>query len=109
MQSFTVRGGRNGSQVHVRWTDGVLSGDPPTVDLLDVEAEMVSVFPSERIMWGGQVDPQGALAANALADPESAWTLIVSVLDSVTSGEGDLPRAAQEFFQRSSGPTGRPG
>lgn len=94
-QKFTVRGGRNGSQVHVHWTDGVLTGDPPTVDLLQVEAEMVTVFPTDRSTWGFRVSAGNTLPADPLADPESAWALIVSVLDTVTSYEGDLPLAAQ--------------
>ena len=39
-RTFTVRGTRNGSLVHVTWTDGTLTGDPPTVDLLEVQAEI---------------------------------------------------------------------
>lgn len=91
---FTIRGARNGSRVHVTWTDGVLSGDPPTVDLLHVEAELAATYPGDRHTWAAVAAPGGSLPADPLSDPDAAWTLITSVFDSVRAGEGDLPAGA---------------
>lgn len=102
-QSFTVRGGRNGSRVHICWTDGVLSGDPPTVDLVQVEAELVTVFPEDLRTWGHHVDPDGTMPRAPLADPTAAWRLICSVLDTISEAEGDLPEEARQHLQK--GPT----
>lgn len=93
-QAFTIRGGRNGSQVHVTWTDGTLSGDPPTVDLLQVEAELAGMHPYDDKSWARQAYPEGRLPSDPISDPNGAWTLIASVLDTVTAGEGDLPDGA---------------
>ncbi|MCM3923629.1 hypothetical protein ND748_18405, partial [Frankia sp. AiPs1] len=41
-ESFEVRGVRNGSIVTVVWDRGVLDGDPPTLDLVEVEADLVA-------------------------------------------------------------------
>lgn len=94
MSRYTVRGARNGSQVHVTWNDGTLSGDPPTVDLMQVEAELARLHPEDRLSWARLVDPDGSLPAEPLADPVACWRLIRSVLDTVQSGEGDLPPEA---------------
>lgn len=100
MASFTVRGGRNGSQVHVRWTDGVLAGDPPTVDLVEVEAELARTNTHDRLSWAQVVDPESRLPADPLSDASAAWHLIVSVLDTVQSAEGDLPAEAHAALAR---------
>ena len=100
-QTFTVRGGRNGSQVHVTWTDGRLSGDPPTVDLVEVEAELASLHPHDRQSWSHVSHGGAALPGDPLSDPEATWRLIVSVLDTLTGGEGDLPAAAVEALSKS--------
>lgn len=92
-QSFTVRGGRNGSQVFVTWTDGDLSGDPPTVDLVHVEAELAVLHPDDAHSWSA-VQQYGALREKPLEDPEIAWHLISSVLDTVAAVDGDIPAAA---------------
>jgi hypothetical protein len=92
--SFTIRGGRNGSKVHVTWADGQLSGDPPTVDLVRVEAELARLHPGDRQSWSHIVDPDQSLPADPLADPAAVWRLIVSVLDTVQAGNGDLPAEA---------------
>ncbi len=100
MTSFTVRGGRNGSQVQVTWTDGKLTGDPPTVDLVQVEAELARLHPDDRLSWSRFVDPDHSLPADPLSDPTASWRLIQSVLDMVQSGEGDLPEGAAEAMQK---------
>lgn len=97
---FTIKGSRNGSRVQVTWTDGVLTGDPPTLDLLAVEAELASLHAGDRHSWAAVTDPQGTLPADPLRDPDGAWTLIASVLDSVTAGDGDLPEGAAARLSR---------
>jgi hypothetical protein len=88
-----VRGGRNGSQVFVTWTDGIISGDPPTVDLLHVEAELAAMHPYDTHSWS-HVNAFGDLGVEPLRDPDEAWLLIRSVLDTVTAVEGQAPTAA---------------
>ena len=100
MTTFTVRGGRNGSQVHVTWSDGQLSGDPPTVDLVQVEAELAQLHPHDRLSWSQVVDPDHTLPADPLADRSASWRLIRSVLDTVHSGDGDLPAEAATAVRR---------
>lgn len=97
---FTIQGSRNGSRVQVTWTDGVLTGDPPTLDLLAVEAELTALHPGDRHSWAAVTDPLGGLPADPLRDPDGAWTLIASVLDSVTAGDGDLPAGAAARLAR---------
>lgn len=94
MASFTIRGSRNGSKVHVTWTEGTLSGDPPTVDLLEIEAEMVRVSKDDHLSWSRVVDPRQSLPEDPLTEPAAVWRLIQSVFDTVQSGEGDLPADA---------------
>lgn len=93
---FTVRGSRNGSQVHVTWLDGKLSGDPPTVDFVELEAEMAGLYPDDPNSMAAQFYGADDLGADPLANPVSAWRLIRSVLDSVTVVEGDAPPEALE-------------
>jgi hypothetical protein len=100
LTSFTVRGGRNGSQVQLTWTDGKLSGDPPSVDLVQIEAELVALNPHDRLSWAAVMDPGHSLPADPLADPVATWRLIESVLDNVQSGEGDLPAEAAAAIQQ---------
>lgn len=91
---FTVRGIRNGSRVHVTWSNGVLTGDPPTVDLLEVEAVLAkerSFDPLVRELHAGA--PEG-FAADPLATATSAFYLIERVLDIVRDVEGDVPPGA---------------
>jgi hypothetical protein len=91
--SFTVRGSRNGSRVFVTWTDGQMSGDTPTIDLLEVEAEMIRVNPGDRKSWGRLMNLNG-LPADPLSNPNSAYVLMVSVFDSIHEVEGDTPDGA---------------
>lgn len=95
-RSFTVRGSRNGSKVHVSWTDGQLSGDPPTVDLVTVEAELASVEAVDRQSWAQVGFGDQVLAADPLSDADSAWLLIKSVFDTITDVDGDAPDAAAD-------------
>ena len=87
--AFSVSGMRNGSPVVVSWISGVLSGDPPTVDLVGVEEDLATV---------GQRDPlvrrsSGSAASHLprLEDPRDALVLIRRVLDrviTITVGAG---------------------
>jgi hypothetical protein len=81
--SFKVLGVRNGSVVSVTWDQGSVRGDPPTIDLIEIELELADV---------GRQDPNftsaGLLMSDGegdiLADPERALGLIRHVLDRVT-------------------------
>lgn len=95
-QKFTVRGVRNGSQVHVTWSDGKLTGDPPTVDFVELEAEMAGLYPDDPNSMASQFYGEADMSGDPLADAASAWRLIESVLDSVTTVEGDAPPDAIE-------------
>lgn len=91
MRSFTVRGSRNGSRVHITWTDGKLTGDPPTIDLVLVEAELALFHPEDRQSWAGLAYAGAGLSEQPLSDASSAYRLINNVLDTVTGVEGDAP------------------
>lgn len=92
--SFTVRGMRNGSLVHVTWQDGRLSGDPPTVDLVIVEAELGAVYRADTRLGGARAELHAGLHDQPLTDPDSAYGLIASVIDRVQEVTGDLPPSA---------------
>ncbi|WP_214369821.1 hypothetical protein [Pseudonocardia sp. H11422] len=91
-RSFTVRGTRNGSLVHVTWIDGELTGDPPTVDLLLTEAEIVEVLRDDDHACRAYPELRD-LPAEPLTDPLSARRLITHVLDTVRDTTGDAPAA----------------
>jgi len=91
-RAFTVRGWRNGSPVHVTWTEGgLLSGDPPTVDMLYVQADIVRLLHRDGI--GARAFPElvRETSEDPLSKPESAHRLILQVLDSVRESTGDVP------------------
>ncbi|MEN3301664.1 hypothetical protein [Pseudonocardia sp.] len=88
MTSFTVRGTRNGSLVHVTWTDGELTGDFPTVDLVHTEAELVAVLHDDPHAAGAYRELV-ALPGEPLADAAAAYRLVVHVLDAVRETTGD--------------------
>lgn len=90
-RSFRLAGSRNGSLVHVTWTDGVLTGDPPTVDLLETQAEIVTVLHADKVAARAFPDLVAGTTADPLADPASAYHLIVHVFDTVREQTGDLP------------------
>lgn len=90
MTTFTVKGSRNGSLVHVTWTDGELSGDFPTVDLLLTEADLVPILHSDA--YAARALPHlGEMTDAPLRDAAAAYQLIVHVLDSVHESTGDVP------------------
>lgn len=77
--TFTVRGHRNGSLVHVTWTSGALSGDPPTVDAVEVEAEIASLSDKDRMAKRATLTAR----SDPLADVLSAARLVCHVIDRV--------------------------
>ncbi|GAA3239333.1 hypothetical protein GCM10017691_40360 [Pseudonocardia petroleophila] len=92
MSTFTVKGSRNGSLVHVTWTDGRISGDFPTVDLLLTEAELVPILHTDA--YAARALPHlDGMAAAPLQDAAAAYRLIVHVMDSVRETTGDVPAA----------------
>jgi hypothetical protein len=83
-RSFTVRGMRNGSPVRVTWNAGALTGDPPTHDRLQVEADIAEVGSADPLTRPFLPGTGPLLAAEILADPEQSLALIRTVLDRVT-------------------------
>lgn len=94
-RSFTVKGSRNGSLVHITWTDGVLTGDPPTVDLVHTQADIVDVLHADAAAARAYPELVGATRPNPLADAGAAHQLILHVLDTVRESSGDLPHSAR--------------
>ncbi len=90
MTTFTVKGSRNGSLVHITWTDGEISGDFPTVDMLLTEAELVPILHADPYAARALPDLDG-MADAPLRDAASAYRLIVHVMDSVRETTGDVP------------------
>lgn len=90
-RGFTVRGTRNGSLVHVTWSEGgEVTGDPPTVDLLHSYVEIVERVHADA--YAARAHPDLAdLPADPLAEPASAHRLIQHVLDSVRVTDGCQP------------------
>ena len=79
--SFTVRGTRNGSVVVVRWDEGRLSGDPPTLDLIEVEADLTACSGHDPLV---QRTPGVAHAGRGnLHDPQDAFAVVCHVFDRV--------------------------
>lgn len=95
-RSFTVYGRRNGSQIHISWTGGELSGDQPTIDLVSIEAELATLGVDDHQSWAQVSYSEQPLAADPLADPSSTWWLIKNVLDKVNQVEGDAPPEAAD-------------
>lgn len=78
VETFTVIGTRNGSPVKISWVLGRLSGDPPTVDLIEVEAAVQGELHGDPLA-------SRAIAArlDPLSDPVHACQLVCSVIDRV--------------------------
>ncbi|EIV91554.1 hypothetical protein [Frankia sp. QA3] len=84
-ESFEVRGVRNGSIVTVVWDRGRFDGDPPTIDLVEVEADLVAVSLRDpfQLRVDGVGGAGGAAVAPTVHDPESALALVIRTLDRV--------------------------
>jgi hypothetical protein len=86
--AFEVRGVRNGSIVTIRWEGGVLAGDPPTVDLIEVMAEIVAIGATDPVRLrsapppGADIERSGF--SHALDRADSALAVIGLVVDRVT-------------------------
>lgn len=101
LRSFTVRGSRNGSLVHVTWTEGgILTGDPPTVDLLYVQAEVLDSLRDDAIGVRAYPDLVRDTVMNPLTDSSSAHHLITYLLDSIRETSGDHPEHASSELPR---------
>ncbi|CAJ61739.1 hypothetical protein FRAAL3095 [Frankia alni ACN14a] len=82
-ESFEVRGVRNGSIVTVVWDRGLLDGDPPTVDLVEVEADLLAESRRDPLQRRRDGDATTTATAATVGDPESALALVVRTLDRV--------------------------
>lgn len=80
LETFTIRGHRNGSLVHVTWTNGVLRGDPPTVDAIEVEAEISTLGANDRLARR----TAATAGRDPLANVLSAALLVYQVVDRVS-------------------------
>ncbi|HEX3897984.1 MAG TPA: hypothetical protein VHW74_02345 [Mycobacteriales bacterium] len=87
-KAFEVRGVRNGSVVTIRWDDGALSGDPPTLDLIQVMSEIVEIGATDPIrLRSGTVPDDGFVRPSSwhpLDQAVSALDLIRLVVDRLT-------------------------
>jgi hypothetical protein len=89
---FTVSGTRNGSLVQISWSGGELSGDPPTIDLVLVEAMIARDQTTDPLVAELFHDaPDGFDLADPLGDPRSAYYLISRVFDTIRDASGDVP------------------
>jgi len=69
--------------VSLTWDGGSLSGDPPTIDLIEIEIELAFVAQGDpNVARSGS--PLADSDCDALADPQAALRLIRRVLDRVT-------------------------
>lgn len=88
---FTLRGSRNGSLVQVTWAGGVLSGDFPTCDLIEVQADMARSAQGDPA-YGRLVGAlYGELPDEPLADPRAVLRVMAQVLDSIREVEAVDP------------------
>jgi hypothetical protein len=70
--------------VTLTWTNGVLAGDPPTIDLVEVEADLTRAAKDDPYVartMGSTITGHGR---DLLDAPESALVLIRRVIDRVT-------------------------
>ncbi len=84
MTTFAISGERNGRHITITWTDGELSGDPPTVWWLRQYAKMI-----EGTMQGQVGGPY--TTHDHLASPYTACAIIKSVFPGPTTQHGNLP------------------
>jgi hypothetical protein len=91
-RSFRARGSRNGSLVHVRWDDGVLGGDPPTVDLMLAEAEIAMATATDPVVAGQEFARRcRELDGEPLQDPQFVFDLVRRVFDTVREVSSEPP------------------
>jgi hypothetical protein len=98
--AFSVKGSRNGSLVTVFWEPGSLAGDPPTVDLVLAQLEVVNACLDDEVC-----DPElGAIVrgggGDPLAEPWSAYALLELTLDTIRSVDGHPGSLISELRRR---------
>lgn len=83
---FEVRGVRNGSVLTLTWDRGHLSGDPPTVDLVEIEAEVVEMSVADPFRRRDGSAPRAADSPDGhpLEQADTALALIRRVVDRIT-------------------------
>lgn len=84
--AFEVRGVRNGSVLTLTWDHGHLSGDPPTVDLIEVEAEVMEISAADPFCLRDGSAPRAAdsRVRHPLERADTALALIRRVVDRIT-------------------------
>ena len=82
--SFMVSGVRNGSLVTVRWDRGTVSGDPPTLDLIELEIEFARATRHDPLVQRTPGVVAAADGPDPLRDPEQALGIVCAVIDRVT-------------------------
>jgi hypothetical protein len=85
MTSFTIVGGFHGRIVEITWIDGVLSGDPELVRLIELRA----TAPEDPLIAVGSGEP-GA-STDPLSDPYAACEVIQLLLQEPEIVSGALP------------------
>ncbi len=83
LDSFWVRGLRNGSVVSLTWHHGSLTGDPPTVDLVEVEAELLVIGATDALARRSGLAVEPPATGTLLDDGQAAFAVIRRVLDRV--------------------------
>lgn len=81
--SFVVRALRNGSIVTVRWSCGAFEGDPPTIDLVEMEAEMIATSQADVHLGFATGGDAETLSEESVSDPVGAFALIQRVVDRI--------------------------
>jgi hypothetical protein len=84
MTSFTIVGGFHGRIVEITWIDGMLSGDPELVRLVELRA----TGPEDPLIAAAGGEPS---AADPLRDPHVACEVIQGLLQEPEIVSGALP------------------
>jgi hypothetical protein len=85
MTSFTIVGGFHGRIVEITWIDGVLSGDPELVRLIELRA----AAPEDSLIAAGSGEPSAS--TDPLSDPHVACEVIQLLLQEPEIVSGALP------------------
>jgi hypothetical protein len=85
MTSFTIVGGFQGRIIEITWIDGVLSGDPELVRLIELRA----TTPEAPVIASGSGEPSAS--TYPLSDPYAASDVIQSLLQEPEIVSGALP------------------
>ena len=84
---FTVRGSRNGSLVEITWDRGKLSGDYPTCDLVEAQAEIGATGLADPHFHDRFMQAHGELPDDPLQDPQATYRVMQVVIDSIREVE----------------------